>query len=242
MNDARNSMRDDRGRRGWEKTLIFFCSSRVRVCARIFDAHAKIFAFRRRLGNFETMAPGSTPLRLRAGLFSNAPTYTNTPMEFRSCPREFDEKVVREKTGEQARELVFSSFFLLFSIARGDCCCWCWNVCCVSKCVLTNFVCFGVGRRNALGDDALINMFQQQFLPFETGGDAEKKVSPSPESKLVISIITIIIIFFFLFKSSSSRAEGRRRRQRGVTMRRWRRLITSNRISAAGLLSSFSFW
>ena len=33
-------------------------------------------------------------------------------MEFRSCPREFDEKVVRVKTGEQERELVFSSFFL----------------------------------------------------------------------------------------------------------------------------------
>jgi len=157
-------------------------------------------------------------------------------MEFRSCPREFDEKVVRVKTGEQERELVFPlSFFLLFSIARGDCCC--------VVDVLTN-VCFGVGRRNALGDDALINMFQQQFLPFETGGDAEKKVSPSPESKLVISIIIIIIIFFFFFfKSSSSRAEGRRRRrQRGVTMRRWRRLITSNRISAAGLSCIFSVW
>ena len=58
MNDARNSMRDDRGRRGGEKTLIFFCSSRVRVCARIFDARAREnFVIRRRLGNFETMAP-----------------------------------------------------------------------------------------------------------------------------------------------------------------------------------------
>ena len=58
MNDARNSMRDDRDRRGGEKTLIFFCSSRVRVCARIFDARAREnFVIRRRLGNFETMAP-----------------------------------------------------------------------------------------------------------------------------------------------------------------------------------------
>jgi hypothetical protein len=125
-------------------------------------------------------------------------------VEFRSCPREFDEKVVRVETGEQERELVFSSFFFLLASPNA----------CAHKCVFW--------RRNALGDDALINMFQQQFLPFETGGDAEKKVSPSPESKLVISIITIIIviIFFFFSTSSSSRAEGRRRRQRGVTMRR----------------------
>ena len=135
--------------------------------------------------------------------------------------------------------LSFSSF-----LSRGDCCCllfWKRQQVCSQMCVLAL-----VGRRNALGDDALINMFQQQFLPCETGRDAEKKVSPSPESKLVITIIIIIIIiiifFFFFFKSSSSRAEGRRRRQRGVTMRRWRRLITSNRVSAAGLLCSFSFW
>ena len=49
---------------------------------------------------------------MRAGLFSNAPTYTNAPVEFRSCPREFDEKVLRVETGEQERELFFplSSF------------------------------------------------------------------------------------------------------------------------------------
>ena len=140
MNDARNSMRDDRGRRGGEKTLIFFCSSRVRVCARIFDARAREnFVIRRRLGNFETMAPLPSHC---ARAFSRTHQPIQTPMEFRSCPREFDEKVVREKTGEQERELVFPlSFFLLFSIARRL---LLFVVLKTPTSVLTN-VCFGVG-------------------------------------------------------------------------------------------------